>query len=105
MKNIAQIHALLQQENWRLARATAPDLSHGRGCLLRGRSVNAPGSGLPVPRRTHLPKRVIRPAAGYFPPVEAMPSMNCFWKMRYRMTMGSMASREPAISTGKLVVN
>ena len=41
----------------------------------------------------------------YFPPVEAIPSMNCFWKMRYRITIGSIASREPAISTGKLVLN
>lgn len=41
----------------------------------------------------------------YLPPVEAMPSMNCRWKIRYRITIGSIASREPAISTGKLVVN
>ena len=41
----------------------------------------------------------------YFPPVVAMPSMNWRWKIRYRITMGSMASSEPAISTGKLVVN
>ena len=41
----------------------------------------------------------------YFPPVMATPSMNCFWKNRYRTTMGIIASREPAIITGKLVLN
>lgn len=46
-----------------------------------------------------------RSGDNYLPPVEAMPSTNCFWKMRYKTTMGSMASREPAISTGKLVEN
>ena len=35
----------------------------------------------------------------------ATPSMNCFWKNRYSTTMGIMASREPAIITGKLVLN
>ena len=36
----------------------------------------------------------------HLPPVEAMPSMNCRWKIMYRMTMGSIASRAPAIITG-----
>ena len=36
----------------------------------------------------------------YFPPVIAIPSINCFWNTRYRITMGTMARTEPAISTG-----
>ena len=40
----------------------------------------------------------------YLPPVMAMPSMNCFWNSRYKISMGIIASRLPAISTGKLVV-
>src|SRR5699024_6657744 len=40
----------------------------------------------------------------HLPPVMAMPWMNCFWKIRYSTTMGIMASRLPAISTGKLVL-
>lgn len=36
----------------------------------------------------------------YFPPVIATPSMNCLWKIRYSTTIGSIARREPAISTG-----
>src|SRR5699024_2258842 len=40
----------------------------------------------------------------HLPPVMAMPWINCFWKIRYSTTMGIMASRLPAISTGKLVL-
>ena len=36
----------------------------------------------------------------YFPPVVAMPSMNCFWNMMYRMTIGMIAMTDPAINCG-----
>ena len=32
----------------------------------------------------------------YFPPVIAIPSINCFWNTRYRITMGTIARTEPA---------
>ncbi len=80
-----QIRALVPVGNWSKVRGTAPT-PRRRGCSeIRGEGGEK--------RACHLP------------PVEAMPSINCFWKMRYRTTMGSMASREPAISTGKLVLN
>ena len=38
------------------------------------------------------------------PPDVAIPSMNCFWKIRYSTIIGIHASRDAAISCGKLLV-
>ena len=35
----------------------------------------------------------------------ATPSINCFWKIRYKIIIGIMASSDPAIKTGKFVLN
>ena len=36
----------------------------------------------------------------YLPPVRAMPSINWRWKMRYKISMGIIANKLPAMSTG-----
>ena len=60
-------------------------------------------------RRGQIPRSFLRDIclaahvqmqSAYFPPVMAIPSMNCFWNTRYRITIGIIASIEPAMSIG-----